>query len=71
MWQTYTPDGRVIAIRKTESGWLATCLANRVESASAEQAIREAIGEPLEGTREELDRWIVEHAVDLEAAAAE
>ena len=33
MWETYTPDGRLLVLRRTDTGWLATCLAARAEAA--------------------------------------
>lgn len=58
MWQTSTPDGRGLVLRRTETGWLATCLGNRVESDSAAEAIRQAVGPDSKSTEAELDDWI-------------
>ncbi len=68
MWQSYTPDGRLLILRRSGDGWLATSLSRRGESESAEQAIREALGAPLDGNSEALEAWIVEHVAALEAA---
>jgi hypothetical protein len=67
MWQTYTPDNKLLVLRRTDSGWLATCLSARVESASAEVAIREAIGVGDPSGDEELEAWIAEHVPALQA----
>ena len=40
MWQTYTPDGSVLALRLQDGLWIATCLGARAEAATAEEAIR-------------------------------
>jgi hypothetical protein len=52
----------------TEDGWLATCLSNRAESPTAEGAIRQAIGAPLDGRIEALEAWIADHVAELDAA---
>ncbi len=67
MWQTYTPDDRLLVLRRTGSGWLATCLSARAESESAEGAIREAIGAGTPSGDEELEAWIAEHVKALES----
>jgi pyruvoyl-dependent arginine decarboxylase (PvlArgDC) len=67
MWQTYTPDNELLVLRRTDSGWLATCLSARAESASAEAAIREAIGVGKPSGDEELEAWIAEHVSALES----
>jgi hypothetical protein len=69
MWQTTTPDGRTLILRRTEEGWLATCLATRAEGATAEEAIRGAVGSDLNGNDAELERWIADHVAELDAAA--
>jgi len=72
VWHTYAPDGRSLMIRKTESGWLATCGPNSGESDRAADAIRAALaGSPPEvgKTAETLDAWIAEHAAELERIA--
>ncbi len=66
MWQTYTPDNRLLVLRRTDDGWLATCLATRAESPSAEAAIREAIGVSNPSGDEELEAWIAQHLAALE-----
>jgi hypothetical protein len=68
MWYDQLPDGRPLVLRRTDSGWLATCLSRRAEAGTAEEAIREAAGAPVDGTRAELDEWIAEHVAELEAA---
>jgi len=68
MWQSTTPDGRFLVLRRTAGGWLATCLSNRAESPSAGEAIRQAIGAPLDGRTEVLEAWIADHVAELPAA---
>ena len=67
MWDTYTPDGRLLVLRRDDKGWLATCLSNRVEAATAEEAIRGAIGVENPSGDEELEAWIKEHVAALES----
>ena len=67
MWQTYTPDYQVFVLRRTDDGWLATCLRRtRAESQRAEAAIREAIGVSNPSGDEELEAWIAQHLAALE-----
>jgi hypothetical protein len=64
MWQTYTPDNRLLLVQQTASGWLATCGPNRVESPDAAAAIRGAI--VGDGTADEsLEAWIADHVAQL------
>jgi hypothetical protein len=65
MWQTYTPDDKLLVLRRTDSGWLATCLATRAEAESVEDAIREALGVGNPSGDEELESWIAEHVAAL------
>ena len=65
MWQSTTPDGRLLVLRRSGDGWLATCLSNRAESLTAEGAIRQAIGAPLDGRLEALEAWIADHVAEL------
>ena len=69
MWETYTPDGRLLVLRRTATGWLATCLATRAEAAGLEQAIRAAIGVGSPSGDEELESWLAAHVAELEQAA--
>jgi hypothetical protein len=69
MWDTYTPDGRLLVLRKADDGWLATCNASRVEAATAEEAIRGAIGAESPSGDEELEAWIKEHVAALESVS--
>ncbi len=69
MWQTYTPDNKLLVLRRTDTGWLATCLATRAESANAEEAIREALGVEQPSGDEELEAWIAAHVAALEDEA--
>jgi hypothetical protein len=68
MWDTYTPDGRLLVLRRAEDGWIATCLSRRAEAPTAEEAIREAIGVESPPGDAELEAWIAEHAAALESA---
>jgi hypothetical protein len=68
MWDTYTPDGRLLVLRRTDEGWIATCLSRRGEAASAEEAIREAIGVENPSGDAELEQWIKEHVDALDSA---
>jgi hypothetical protein len=67
MWSTDMPDGRFLTLRKTEDGWLATCLSNRSEAPTAEQAIREAAGgRLLDRPEAEFDEWVASLVAELE-----
>ena len=66
MWDTYTPDGRLLVLRRTDDGWIATCVTNRAEAPTAEEAIRGAIGVESPSGDEELESWIQEHVAALE-----
>jgi pyruvoyl-dependent arginine decarboxylase (PvlArgDC) len=68
MWDTYTPDGRLLVLRKTDEGWLATCLSNRAEAPTADEAIRGAVGAGTPADDPELEAWIAEHVAALESA---
>jgi hypothetical protein len=70
MWQTYTLDGSVLALRYEDDLWVATCLAQRVEAATAEEAIRGVLGVEKPSGDEALERWIADHVTALEAEAA-
>jgi hypothetical protein len=69
MWQTYTPDGMILTLRRNDDGWLATCLTRRVEAATAEEAIRGALGVEKPSGEAKLEEWIAEHVAALEAEA--
>jgi hypothetical protein len=67
MWQTYTPDGMVLILRRTDDGgWLGTCLGRRVEAGTAEEAIRGALGADDPSGDAKLEEWIAEHLAALE-----
>jgi hypothetical protein len=68
MWDTYTPDGRLLVLRRADDGWIATCLSRRGEAPTAEEAIREALGVESPSENAELEAWIKEHAAALESA---
>ena len=70
MWQTYTPDGLVLTIRRHDDGWLATCLQRRVEAPTPEEAIRGALGIETPSGNAKLEEWIAEHVAALEEEAA-
>ena len=67
MWDTYTPDGRLLVLRRAENGWIATCLSRRAEAATAEEAIREAIGVDSPSGDAELEEWIRAHVAALDS----
>jgi len=71
MWQTYTPDGMIVTIRREADGWLATYLQRRVEALTAEEAIRGALGVGSPADDAKLEEWIAEHVAALEAESAE
>ena len=67
MWQTYTPDGRLLLLRRNVDGWHATCLARSAEATTAEEAIREAIGVGTPADDPELEQWVVDHVAELDS----
>jgi hypothetical protein len=67
MWDTYTPDGRLLVLRRTDEGWIATCLSRRAEAATAEEAIRGAIAVESPSGDAELEEWITAHVAALES----
>ena len=69
MWQTYTPDGMILTLRREEDGWLATFLQRRVEAPTAEEAIRGALGVESPSGDPKLEEWIAEHVAALESEA--
>jgi hypothetical protein len=66
-WRTYTPDGRVLTVRRTEAGWAAACEGTEAERISLVEAIRDVIvGGALPLRREStLDLWIEETATHI------
>jgi hypothetical protein len=69
MWQTYTPDGVILTIRRQDDGWLATCLHRRTEASTPEEAIRGALGVESPSGDPKVEEWIAEHLAALEAEA--
>lgn len=69
MWQTFTPDGMILTLRRNDGGWLATYLTRRVEAGTAEEAIRGALGVENPSGEAKLEEWIAEHVAALEAEA--
>jgi hypothetical protein len=67
MWQTYTPDGLILTIRREGEGWLATYLQQRVEAPTPGEAIRGALGVGSPADDAKLEEWIAEHVAALEA----
>jgi hypothetical protein len=67
MWQTYTPDGMILTLRREENGWLATFLQRRVEALTPEEAIRGALGVESPSGDLKLEEWIAEHVAALAA----
>ncbi len=68
MWQTFTPDGLVLALRRTGAGWVASCLAQRAEAPTAEEAIRLVLRVENPSGDEKLEAWIRAHVAELDAA---
>ena len=71
MWQTYTPDGLILTIRREGDGWLATYLQQRVEAPTPGEAIRGALGVASPADDAKLEEWIAEHVAALEAESAQ
>jgi hypothetical protein len=73
-WRTYTPDGRVLIVRRVEHGWQATCDDEEPrEDEELVQALRAAVGHERGETltlgrqaHDETERWIVEQARRIE-----
>jgi len=70
MWQTYTPDGMILTVRREADGWLVTYLHHRVTASTAEEAIRKALGVEAPSGDGKLEQWIAEHVAALEEEAA-
>ena len=70
MWQTYTPDGMIVTIRRDGDGWLATYLQRRIEASTPEEALRRALGVGSPADDAKLEEWIAEHVAALEAESA-
>lgn len=75
-WQTYTPDGRVLTVRRTADGWTARCNGGEYGSASLLDAIRDAVGHARgEALRLDvhsfasIERWVVDQASRIEREA--
>jgi hypothetical protein len=69
-WQTYTPDGRELAVEHEGGLWTATCDGNECEGATALEAITAAVGreDASIGTSEPMiAAWIASHAAQLES----
>jgi hypothetical protein len=71
VWQTYTPDGSVLALRHQDDLWIATCLGLRVEATTAEDAIRGALRVEKPSGDAGLERWIADHVAELDAIPPE
>ena len=71
MWQTYTPDGMIVTIRRERDGWLATYLQRRIEASTPEEALRGALGIGSPADDAKLEEWIAEHVAALEAESAQ
>lgn len=76
-WRTYTPDGRVLTVRRAHGGWAAACDDGRdYESESLTEAIRDAVGHERGesmllhfGAHDALTTWIAEQAERIEREA--
>jgi hypothetical protein len=66
-WRTYTPDGRVLTVRRAGSGWVAACGGREAARESLVDALREAVvGEAVPLRRDEsLESWIRETAAHI------
>jgi hypothetical protein len=71
-WRTYTPDGRVLTVRREETRWIAACEGAEAEDERLVEAIRDAVGGDrgetmLRGfhSREALEHWIQETATHI------
>jgi hypothetical protein len=68
-WQTYTPDGRELAVEYDGGRWTANCDGNECEGATALEAIAAAVGheDASIGTSEPMiAAWVASHAAQLE-----
>jgi len=73
-WQTYTPDGRELAVGHEDGRWTANCDGKQCEGATALEAIAAAVGheDASIGTSEPMiAAWVASHAARLEAEAAD
>lgn len=76
-WRTYTPDGRVLTVRRTEGGWAAACDDGpEHERERLPDAIREAVGHDRGesllmqwGAHDALESWVAEQADRIEREA--
>jgi hypothetical protein len=75
-WRTYTPDGRVLVVRRTESGWVAACDGDEFESERLADAMRDAVGyergETLQlgrSTHDTIAAWVAEQSARIEREA--
>lgn len=72
-WRTYTPDGRVLTVRRSGGGWAAACDdGGEREHAQLVEAIRDALGQDRgEGLligaagAASLEQWIRETAAHI------
>jgi hypothetical protein len=70
MWQTYTPEGWLLVLRRNESGWNATCLSRSAQGQTAEEAIRGALGVESPSGNPQLETWIADHVAELDREGA-
>jgi hypothetical protein len=75
-WRTYTPDGRVLTVRQTESGWAASCNGEEHEGVDLTGVLRDAVGhdrgEALRlhaHSHRQIEQWVVEQAARIEREA--
>ncbi len=75
-WRTYTPDGRVLTVRQSSSGWIVACDGDEFEGAELADAMREAVG--LErgaslqlgvSAYDSIGAWIAEQSARIEREA--
>jgi hypothetical protein len=74
-WRTYTPDGRVLTVRREDDRWTAVCGDGReYADESLHDAIRDAVGhergEALTlrlSAHDALSAWVAEQAARIQA----
>jgi hypothetical protein len=71
-WRTYTPDGRVITVRRSDEGWRVECEGQSADSTQLIDALRDAVGsERGEGlligakSNASLEQWLRETAAHI------
>jgi hypothetical protein len=76
-WRTYTPDGRVLTVRRDDGAWAAACDDGReYRNERLSEAIRDAVGHERGeslltqwGAHDALEAWVAEQAERIEREA--